>query len=273
MPESVPSLFPVKGIPGPLLRPLPVLFGFGRLNLSSPEMVRPRARGLFTAHLRAFKAMLVAATRSTGLVPEAVRPVLLRCNALARCRGVELWENLEAFQAELLALHREHGRRIRDGAESAQENLRHLFRVETGPCGLAAVYSEQTWSVAAKLENTLTEGCWYDCLGCHEQEGQLLGKSADVAVFVPGDRPIRPDLERSLVQDGVPILVLAGMGRRPGSSNVAALRTVHHYRQRGYPVLQGQPTRLRLFQAIDGHFLRHLAATPQEQPTCPVAVC
>ena len=141
MKESSTSPFPIKGIPFPLLRPLPTIFGFGRLTIGDPKAAFPEARRLFTAHLRAFKAILIATTRTTPLVPEVIRPILLRCNALNRSCGTDLWANMEAFEVELLGLINEHGRLIKEGAEAHQERLRELFRTETGPCKLATVFS------------------------------------------------------------------------------------------------------------------------------------
>ena len=255
--QAMPPL-PINGLTAPLLRPLPTIFNYATLAARNDYDVFAGARSIFTAHLRAFRVMLVALARSAGLPHVSIQRLIYRCEDLADAGFWEMSGNLAGFKAELQLLHEEHGRLLREAARKQSGRLRNLFRVETGPCRLMTVHNDQTWSMAADLCAKLADGCWYDCETSHEDHGPGLLQDADLVLLVAGESPIRPDFEVAVENANLPILVLAGGGLVGDRKNMAVLRTEHHYRDSGHTVLCGPMTAIRLYQAIDGCRVRRM---------------
>ncbi|MEN8008662.1 MAG: hypothetical protein ABFS42_16755 [Candidatus Krumholzibacteriota bacterium] len=249
---------PIKGMAAPLLRPLPAIITYATFEIKAGYGGSPAARSIFTSHLRAFRAMLIALARSAGLPDTAIRRLISRCEDL---KGAGFWDLpgiLAGFKADLQLLHEDHGKSLKEAAREQSGRLRDLFRVETGPCRIVTIHNDETEQLAAALCAKLVDGCWYDCETSHENEGSGRLQDADLVLLVAGESPIRPDFEAAVDQAGLPHLVLFGGGRGGDRENMAALRTEHHYRDRGYVVLRGPLAPLRLYQAIDGCRIRRL---------------
>jgi len=250
----------IKGLPKPLLRPLPTILAYANLTTSLEYENASRVGRLVTAHLRVFRAMLVLFTRSAGLPPEAIGRLLRKCDTLTGASGSQLLENLNEILRELQAFPPEQVELLKTTARVQSVRLRNLFRDETGPRRVITVHNEETWHLAADLNTKLTDGCWYDCEGCHEEDGPRWLHTTDLVLLVPGKRPIRPDIEQAAMDAQIPIIVLAGVGSEGKRKNMAALRTEHGYRSGNHPVIRRPFAPVRLYQAIDGGYLRHVAA-------------
>lgn len=263
--QAMPPM-PIKGLAAPLLRPLPTIFTYATHADSNDCDGSAAARRIFTTHLRAFRVMLVSLARSAGLSDIVVRPLLYRCENLADAGYWEMSAKLSGFKTELQLLHEEHSRPLKEAAREQIGRLRHLFRVETGPCRLVSLHNAQTWQVAETLCTKLVESCWYDCETSHEDHGSDGWREADLVLLVPGESPIRPDIVAALENASLPVLVLAGGSLVGDRTNMAALRTEHHYRDCGYPVLGGPLAAIRLCQAIDGCRVRRLMGSETYSP-------
>jgi len=250
----------IKGLPKPLLRPLPTILAYANLTTTLEYENASHMGRLVTAHLRVFRAMLVLFTRSAGLPPEAISRMLRKCDALTGARGSHLLENLNEILRELQAFPQEKRELLKSTAREQSVRLRNLFRAETGPRRLVTVHNEETWHLAADLSTKLIDGCWYDSEGCHEEDGPRWLHTTDLVLLVPGKRPIRPDIAQAAMDAHIPIIVLAGVGSEGKRKNMAALRTEHGYRCGDHPVIRRPFAPVRLFQAIDGGYLRHVAA-------------
>ncbi len=262
----------IKGLAAPLLRPLPTIFTYATHAAKTGYDGSPAARSIFTAHLRAFRVMLVALARSAGLPDVAIRRLIYRCEGLADDGFWDMPGNLAGFKAELQLLHQEHSRPLKEVARELSGRLRYLFRVETGPCRLMTVHNDQTRPLAETLCAKLVDGCWYDCETSQEDDGPGRLQDADLVLLVAGESPIRPDFEVAVENANLPLLVLAGGGLVGDRENMAALRTEHHYRESGYTVLGGPLAPIRLYQAIDGCRVRRMLGqeTFLPGPTEPV---
>ena len=263
--QAMPPM-PIKGLAAPLLRPLPTIFTYATHADSIDCYGSAAARRIFTTHLRAFRAMLVAMTRSAGLPDVVVRSLLYRCENLAEAGYWEMSGKLSGFKTELQLLHEEHSRPLKEAAREQMGRLRHLFRVETGPCRVVSLHNEETWQLAETLCSKLVEGCWYDCETSHEGHGSGWLQDADLVLLVPGETPIRPDIEAALENANLPVLVLAGGNLVCNPKNMAALRTEHHYRDSGHAVLCGPLAPIRLYQAIDGCRVRRMLGQEMFSP-------
>ena len=243
---------PIKGLAAPLLRPLPTIFTFATQAAQTGYDGSPAARSIFTAHLRAFRVMLVALARGACLPDEAIRRLIYRCEDLAGDRFWDMSGNLAGFKGELQLLHEDNSQPLKEAARELSGRLRYLFRVETGPCRLMTVHNDQTRPVAETLCAKLADGCWYDCATSHEDDGPGRLQDADLVLLVVGESPIRPDFEAAVENANLPILVLPGGSMVDDRKNMPALRTEHHYRNSGHKVLCGPLAAIRLYQAIDG---------------------
>jgi hypothetical protein len=255
----------IKGLPKPLLRPLPTILAYANLTTPLEYENASRVGRLVTAHLRVFRAMLVLFTRGAGLPSEAIGRLLRKCDALTVSSGSHLLDNLNEILQEIQACNQENGELLKTTAREQSVRLRNLFRSETGPRRLITVHNEETWHLAPDLNTKLIDGCWYDSEGCHEEDGPRWLHTTDLVLLVPGKRPIRPDIEQAAMDAQIPIIVLAGVGSEGKRKNMAALRTEHRYRCGNHQVMRRPFAPIRLFQAIDGGYLRHAAF--QEMPS------
>jgi len=243
---------PIKGLSAPLLRPLPAIFTYADHAVRTGYGGSAEGRSVFTAHLRAFRAMLVSLTRRAGLREGTIQRLTDLCEDLAGAGFWNMPDNLESFKRELQRLHGQHGKLLKDAAREQGEHLRHLFREETGPCRILTIHNDQTWPLAGTLSGHLVDGCWYDCETSHEDEGSARITGADLVLLVAGELPVRQDIEMAVDKADLPLMVLAA-GRLIGDrNNMAALRTEHHFRNEGRTVLCGPLAAIRLYQAIDG---------------------
>ena len=263
--QAMPPM-PIKGLAAPLLRPLPTIFTYATYADSSGYGGSAAARRMFTTHLRAFNVMLVALARSAGLPDAAVRRLIYRSENLAGAGYWEMSGKLSGFKAELKLLHEEHSRLLKEAAREHIGRLRHLFRGETGPCRVVSLHNDETWQLAETLCSKLVEGCWYDCQTSHQDHGSGWLQDADLVLLVPGESPIRPDIEAALENANLPVLVLAGGNLVCNPKNMAALRTEHHYRDSGHAVLCGPLAPIRLYQAIDGCRVRRMLGQEMFSP-------
>lgn len=255
----------IKGLPKPLLRPLPTILAYANLKAPLNYENASAVRRLFTAHLRVFRAMLVLFTRSAGLPQEAMRSLLLKCDSLSDSGESDLYEKVLDLLLEVQALNEQYGEILKATAREQKDRLADIFRDETGPRRLITVHNEQTWKLSGDLNTKLITRCWYDSEGCHEKNGPIWLHTTDLVLLVPGQRAIRPDIEQAVIEANIPILVLTGADSTNDPQNMAALRTEHAYRASQHTVLRPPFAPLRLFQAIDGCYLRHVAA--QRIPT------
>jgi hypothetical protein len=258
---------PIKGLAAPLLRPLPTIFTYVNLTANSGTGGNSAGRRLFTVHLRAFKAILIALTRSAQISDERIRPLLNRCQDLQNVSFWDLSDLLNGFMKELQGLHEGLSPLLKAAAKEQNERLGQLFRAETGPSRLVAVYNDQTWPMAEKLNAKLVDGCWYDSESRHENDGLGWLKSVDLVLLVSGELPIRLDIEKAVKQEKVAALVLKDTGPANIQQNMAALRTEHLYHQAGHRVLRGPFAPVRLYQAIDGCLVRQLLGQPAVLPS------
>lgn len=256
--EQARSPVPIKGLAAPLLRPLPTILTFVKLTANAGNGGGTAARHLFTVHLRAFQAILIALSRSAHLPDEVIRSLLRRCQDLQQARFWDLSDLLADFMKELHDLHQGQSGNLKEAAKMKRERLGELFRAETGPTRLVAVHNDQTWPVASKLRSKLIQGCWYRSQSRHEKDGLGRVEATDMVLLVSGESAVRPDIEKAVQQSKAAALVLKETATANARQNMAALRTEHLYRQSGLRVLRGPLAPIRLYQAIDGGLVRHL---------------
>lgn len=266
MSDPTKSPLPIKGLATPLLRPLPAVFSYASHSDGNGYQDSAAARSLFTAHLRAFRVILVALARSAALPDQAIRRMTNRCEDLAGAAFWELSNHVAAFKAELLRLHEEHGEALKTASREESGRMRNLFRVETGPCKLLSLHNNQTWPRADALRTKLVDGCWYDCVPRHEETGTGPLEDIDLVLLVPGDTYLRQDIEAVLDKTDRPVLVLVGGGPASDWKNMAFLRAVNHYRETGYAILSGPQAPIRLYQAIDGCRVRRMLGQESFSP-------
>lgn len=256
--EQARSPVPIKGLAAPLLRPLPTILTYVKLTANAGNGGGTAARHLFSVHLRAFQAILIALNRSAHLPDEMIRSLLRKCRDLQQAGFWDLSDLLADFMKDLQDLHQGQSLNLKEAAKLQRERLDELFRAETGPTRLVAVHNDQTWPSADKLRAKLVHDCWYLSQSRHENDGLGPLEAGDMVLLVSGESPVRPDIEKAVQQSKAAALVVKETGKSNTTQNMAALRTEHLYRQGGLRVLRGPLAPIRLFQAIDGGLVRHL---------------
>jgi hypothetical protein len=250
---------PIKSLPSPLLRLLPVIFEYVRLTAVDGTNVGPVARHLYVAHVRIFKTFLRTMAESAQLAPKVVEPLTRRCDSLITLRGADLIDTFSDLVEGVQSFYASDRKRIRDAVDAAPDLFRDLYLAATKPTRILAVYAEDTWAGSEKIESRLTDGCWYDHRPLCESEGVPRLDDVDVELLVPGQRPFRADIEGAVARSAVPVLVLAGSSKQRTQEDMMTRRTEYWYQRRGLRVLHAPFVPVRLYQVIDGLHLRHKA--------------
>jgi len=266
------SPIPLKTLPAPLIRLLPVICTYARLTVAEREgsasKLGPQVIQLYRAHVRALEAMFRAAADSAGLEPVAIQPLLQLSYCLGDLRGQGLADAYADLLAKWKALYEIHHDRLRKAMSENPGLYRELYWREVGRRNLLVIYSDETWAAAEKMGSKLSERCWYTCVQCRESEGAVWPAEVDVVLLVPGTRPIQASIERALERAETPVLVLAGLADANTANggldsnlehNMAVLRTEFRYKTCEYSVLHGPFAPVRLYQAIDKLYLHDLA--------------
>jgi len=257
--ESTPKPIPLKTLPAPIARLLPTLFEYARQTVDPDIDVGPDVKRLFVAHTRALNAFLTAMVSDAGPARDDLTPFVSRCGPLAKLHGSDLSYALADLIVDLQAVYKTHHKYLRSMISGSLDIYRELYRDVVTPKRILAIYTAETWGDSEALGTKLTKRCWYDYQSHHETDGLALLAEIDVVLFAPDQRPIQKNIEEAVAEARVPLLVLAGLGRGVDSQNMAQFRTIHRYRKLRHCVLQGSLVPVRLYQAIDGQYLRHMA--------------
>jgi len=249
--ESTPKPIPLKTLPAPI--------EYARQTIDPDIDVGSDVKQLFVAHTRALNAFLTAMASDAGPARDTLAPFVSRCGPLARLRGSDLSYTLADLIVDLQAIYKAHRKHLRAAISGNLVVYRELYRDVVTPKRIQAIFADETWGESETLGAKLTNRCWYDYQGHHEADGLTPLAEIDIVLYAPGQRPIQRNIEEAVAEARVPLLVLAGLGQGAGSPNMAQFRTTHRYRKSGHCVLLGSFVPVRLYQAIDGHYLRHLA--------------
>jgi len=136
---------------------------------------------------------------------------------------------------------------------------RDLYRELGQPKKLLICYGEENSSQADSLERKLSDRCYYEYESVGQDWSATRAGVADLVVFVPGSRPIPAKTLASVASSGTPFVILIGGNKAEDMANMALMKSEYLYRKSGYNVLHSPFTPPRLYSAIDGIHLRHLA--------------
>jgi hypothetical protein len=261
----------IKGLVAPVMRPLPTLFNHARLTADGAETPAEALEEAFQANLTALAEILEKIGQDAGLPSASSRPVLDACFDLASLRGEDLAAGLDRFCAQLTALHEAEGKAMRKAVIDGGPAYRDLYRRLVGPKNVLVCCEEGEGSVPESLERKLTERCYYDCSTVVGDWTAAPGSSADVVLFAPSRRPLAKSSLTVAESNGLPFLILTGGNKTEDMQNMALMKAEHHYRQSGYNVLRSPFNPPRLYSAIDGILMRHLAGKVTQLPRVEAA--
>lgn len=250
---------PFKSLPAPFLRLIPTISEYARLTAARGAEVGPEVRQRFTAHVRALQAFLTAVAQACERATGAIEPLGHRCGAMASLRGAELARCSADLIEGLQAVYRSDRKVIRDSIADAPEHYRELYTSEVRPLKVLAIFADNVWAESEKMGAKLTESCWYDYRRHRESAGLAWLEDTDIALFAPGQQPIRANIEEAVMGAQVPVLVLAGLNKHEDAGGMAELRTAFWYRRLKFRVLHAPFASVRLYRTIDVLHLRHLA--------------
>ncbi|MCP4545208.1 MAG: hypothetical protein GY835_01930 [bacterium] len=250
---------PFKSLPPLFLRLLPTIYEYVRLTAVDGTEVGPVARQLYVSHLKALTAFLSTTAQIAEIDPQIFKPLIYRCNSMATRRGDDLIRVFGDLIEGMQAAYATKRDQVQSAIADDPDLFRELYSAEVKPKSILAVYAEETWDRSEKMEATLTN-CWYDCR-CHcESEGVVWVDDVDVVLFAPGQQLIHANIENIVAKAKIPVLVLAGWSKQEDPEDMAELRTEFWYRRSGYRVLHGPFPAIKLYQAIDGLHVHHLAS-------------
>jgi len=250
---------PLKSLPAPFLRLIPTISEYARLTAARGAEVGPEVRERFTAHVRALQAFLTAVAQASERAAGAIEPLRQRCDAMVTLRGAELARSSAHLTKGLQAVYRSDRKVIRNSIAEAPDHYRELYTTEVRPLRILAIYAEEVWAESEKMGAKLTESCWYAYRRHRESAGLAWLDGIDIALFAPGQQPIRANIEEAVMGAQVPVLVLAGLKKHEDAGEMAELRTAFWYRRLKFRVLHAPFASVRLFRTIDVLHLRHLA--------------
>jgi hypothetical protein len=250
---------PFKSLPAPFLRLIPTISEYARLTAVDRPEVGPDVQNDYLAHLRVLVAFLSTTAEAGELAPEAVDPLVHRCEDMATQRGAELAETFADLVAGMQAVYAGNRDLIRDAIANDPDLFRELYRDGIRPKQILAVYAQETWDRSEKMGTKLSDRCWYDHRRHCESDGMVWLDGTDIVLFAPGQAPIQANIEEAVASAEVPVLVLTGWSKQDDPHGMAELRTENWYRRTGHRVMHGPFPPVRLYQAIDGMHLQHLA--------------
>ena len=264
------SPFVVGPVITPLLRPLPVLFAYAHALSKDPGMTdrNSSSKDEFHSHLNCFMAMVETAASAAELPDKEIHEVIQLAKSLAQAKPQTLVSKIDKLDLELAHLSEVHKSTLRQAYNMKPELFKTVFQQNVRTRKLLLAYQSKSTEGVPKLEETLSERCYYEVKVVEETYVKASLKKADFVVFAPTQDPISSHVVSSIQEKGVPFLVLVNLGANIQRADMVQTRLAGLYQKNGIPILHRPFPAIRLFQKIDRMIFEN---TLKEEPA-PVEV-
>jgi hypothetical protein len=270
-PQTV-SPFVVGHVITPLLRPLPTLFAYAQEVTNDPSIIDrfPVLKEEFQAHIDCFVEMVEAATKTADIAISECTEVIRKARRLSSTKPQDLIRAVDQLDLELAHFSEVHKTALRHAYNMKPELYKDIYNSCIKACKLLLVYQSKSTEGVAKLEETLSERCYYDVKVVEEAYTTAPLRKADFVAFAPTEEPISSHTLDKIREAGIPLLVLVKLGANLQRADMVQTRLAGLYQKNGIPILHRPFPAIRLFQKIDRMiFEARLLREPVEKVTEP----
>jgi len=253
MESHVVSPFVVGHVITPLLRPLPMLFAYAHAAAEDPTIAdrAPTLEDEFRSHLNCFTAMVEMASTAADLPPADAGPLIRKARALETAKRETLVSKIDQLDLELAHFSEIHKSALRHAYNMKPEVFKTVYVRYVSPRKLLLVYQSTSTEGVPKLQETLSERCYYEVKVVEEAYLRASLRKAEFVVFAPTQDPISSHSVDSIRGNGIPLLVLINLGANLQRADMVQTRLAGLYQKNGIPILHRPFPAIRLFQKID----------------------
>ena len=247
------SPFLVGHVITPLLRPLPVIFTYAHAATEDPTITDrvPILHEDFQAHVHCFIAMVKTAATLAEVSTGDCSSVIQKAEDLISTKPKTIINKIDQLDLELSHFSEVHKKALRHAYNMKPEQFKTIFQQYIGPRKLLLVYQAKSTEGVSKLQETLSERCYYDVKVIEEAYMKASLRKADFALFAPTQEPISSHAISSAQSNEVPFLVLVNLGADLQRADMVQTRLAGLYKKNGIPILHRPFPAVRLFQKID----------------------
>jgi hypothetical protein len=253
MKSHVVSPFLVGHVITPLLRPLPFIFSYAHAVTEDPTLVDrvPTLQEDFHSHVQCFIALAQTAAAAAELSPSDCTSVIQKAEDLISSQPKTLIKKIDHLDLELSHFSEVHKKPLRHVYNMKPEQFKIIYQRYITPRKLLLIYQSKSTEGVPKLQETLSERCYYDVKTIEEAYIKTSLRKADFALFAPTQEPISSHAVSSARDNGVPHLVLVNLGTDMQRADMVQTRLAGLYQKNGIPILHRPFPAVRLFQKID----------------------
>lgn len=247
------SPFVVGHVITPLLRPLPVIFAYAHAASKDTNIADhvPHLREEFQAHIACFISLVETAATEAGLSSTEYSSVIERANDLSSAKPKTLIQKIDRLDLELAHFSEAHKSPLRQAYNMKPELFKNVFQQHLDARTLLLAYQTTSTEGVPKLQETLSERCYYNVIVVEEGYVKASLRKADFVLFAPTQEPISSHAISSVQEKKVPYLVLVNLGANLQRADMVQTRLAGLYQKNGIPILHRPFPAIRLFQKID----------------------
>ena len=247
---SAPNI--VKGIPVPLIRPLPTLYYYGRYATDHADNNAAKFFEGSVAYLvDAIKAMdSEIAHNGFSFVAEIIAD-------LVTAEKNTIVDKVVSITSQLSNLCSKNSDNIKNNPKFSKENLAQLYRSRVQPLKILLIDNNNEPQRVDKLSETFQSTCFYDVTIIRLHAARFVDKvhSSDFIIFASA-YPIAVNEEvQNIQQYKKPCLIMANL-IKDKKFDQQTIRNGNWLQSRGHEVLYKIFTPLRLFTTIDKAYIK-----------------
>ena len=243
----------IKGIPVPLIRPLPTLHYFG---LYAHKINSNPASKLFKEHVNYLSnAIKILASETSD---ENFQNISDKTSQLVTAQNNSIAEIVMQITSQLSDLCVKHSSTLKDNPKFSKENLGELYKKFVQPLKVLLIDNNNEPERVNKLFDTFTKTCYFNVLRIHRNAENFIENinKCDFVIFTSA-YPITINEDIQNIQTyKKPSLILANL-KKDDKFDQQTLRNGAWLEQRGYEVLYKIFTPLRLFTAVDKTYMKY----------------
>jgi hypothetical protein len=205
--------------------------------------------------------MLEAAGDAAELPKTEYRAVIRKAENLACADPRKIVDEIDKLDLELAHFSEVHKSALRQAYNMKPELFKDVYRQHVRARQLVLAYQVGSTEGVPKLQETLSERCYYEVKSVDEGYLRSSLRKANFVVFTPTQEPISSHAIDSVREQGVPFLVLVNLGTDLQGADIVQTRLASLYQRNGMPILHRPFPAIRLFQRIDREIVENQAKT------------
>ncbi|MBD3289186.1 hypothetical protein GF337_10310 [candidate division KSB1 bacterium] len=246
----------VKGIPVPLIRPLPTLYYFGRFSNGKQSN---EASNYFNGTVDYTCDAIQLLHDQTA--DETLLQLSRLCSDLKKCAAQETTDCVIDITTKLSKCCSEHSAQIKGNNALSKDHFLSIYKSKVKPLKTLLIDNNNEPDKIERISNTLTNTCFFEVFDTKPNADKYIARinQSDFIVFTSA-KPITINEDVQSIQSyEKPFIVLADI-TKDDVKDQQTLRNGAWLQSRGYEVLYKIFTPLRLFTTIDKMYMKfHLS--------------